>query len=222
MASVVGPLSSWGASGKHGPTAVHGNWRGTSVVRSTCVARNPRSDLQQKIRGQVSDLARAWGELSADDAETWRAYSRVHLLPGSFTEFEPTALNCYIRLNQTRVDNGLTALSTAPTVVYLGDISDVWANSQYAPGTVYAHWTVPVGATADAWVRVELAGPHDHGNYNPQLNEYRVIDWKDGDSTGNPYFGYEASKWYWVRVGWFDEYGQRGAFEVASTITLPG
>ena len=221
MASVVGPLSSWGASGKHGPTAVHGSWRGTSVVRSTCVARNPRSELQRKIRGEVAALSRAWGELTAEQAGTWREYSRVHLLRGAFADFEPTALDCFIRCNQTLVDHGLAWNATAPPVEYLGDISDVWCNAFYAPGCVYGHWTPPEGATADDIVRVDIAGPHDHGNYSPSDNEYRWLAYKAGNSTANPFFGLAQSKWYWLRVWWIDQYGQRGGYGIGSCKTWP-
>ena len=215
------PLGGSGASGKSGPLAVYGDCRGVAVARSNVVGRNPGSVAQGAIRGAVGDLAVLWGSLTPGEVSTWVEYSKSHPKGVGEGWFYATGFDWFVGLNETRLANGLDANRSAPVVEYIGNISDLLLKAITPHGKIKASWILPVGFSNEDFVRVDVAGPHQHGNYIPDRNEYRVCEWCEGNRENCIVDGLVSSVWYWLRVCYFMNDGQRGEFLVDSERTLP-
>lgn len=93
MAKVIFSALVESMSGSHGKNGtVSSSWKGVQVLKRHPTPRQPRTAMQQQIRGLMNDLSGNWYTLSDVQHDLWNKYAS--LLNGPLT-----GMNAYQRLN---------------------------------------------------------------------------------------------------------------------------
>jgi hypothetical protein len=154
---ILNPFMSIDARGRSKRALVYSIWRGLNYVRAFVVPTNPSTDRQIAVRAVFVAASRAWGALTADNRETWRAYSKSHLLTDVFgASFAASGINWFVGLFCRATDLGETPVSNAPSVSAPGDLSGLEAPAG-AAGEIDVSWTDNAeGDKVDIWVTPEI------------------------------------------------------------------
>lgn len=79
MAKVIGPLFSFGASGKLAKTLIYSVWKGIKTVKQYVVPSNPKTDAQQTQRGFWKTVVDLWHSTNwnAADLTAWNLLASI-------------------------------------------------------------------------------------------------------------------------------------------------
>lgn len=108
MATITGPLLSFGARASLGKTVVYSSWKGIAYARRHVVPANPDTLAQQDVRGVFRWLQSVWSYMPAEVQEGWNAYAQGQPLTGrnAIAKFNVSGL-------QNQVDLGNFVFSPA-------------------------------------------------------------------------------------------------------------
>jgi hypothetical protein len=142
MATLTGPLLSFGASGQIAKTQVYSSWKGRPYARRLVVPSNPRSTEQTKTRTTFSFLNSVWKIAPADVQAPWTQFAKGQVL---------TNRNAWLQKNLASLRDQLTldglvlspgaagGLSVTPTLT--GGAGDITIDA-IAPSPLPAGWTI--------------------------------------------------------------------------------
>lgn len=214
MAVVLNPLMSEQVRGTASGLTFR-RWRGLDVVsRKGTPVRRARG-FQSRNRSLLGFLAREWGDLTDVQREAWRDYAANHPRPDGFGgTFQMTGEQAYISLNHGAVRLwGMSHLQTDPPVADpVASIDNVTAVTGAAPGSIDVTWTqFGTGLVADfcdVWVSRPYISPGRVEVHEQYHHDLAVA----GNILLGTVDGLQEGAWYWVKVSYIDQYGQRTAW----------
>lgn len=149
--------------------------RGTNLARSFVTPLNPRSDIQQDVRGSFGTASQVWSTVSASEASLWDAfatnYTRINNV-GVYVTL--TGIEACVMINAYRLMHGAAVTTTPPTYAPINDIvslDDIEKLTGIADMTIkIGEGTIPANSLAVVRLTPDIPNPV----YPSQDGDYRM------------------------------------------------
>lgn len=211
MATLTGPLLSFGARKSIGKTLVYSSWKGIPYSRQHVIPANPNTADQQDVRGVFRWLQQVFAYSAAEVQESWNAYASGQPLTGrnAIAKFNVANL-------QGEVD--LANFIMAPAA----KSGPVAAGISVAPGATQLAVTLTAPTLPSGWAIVQgVAGAIL--DQNPQSGtNYSILAAVDAATPFVPTItGLQAASDYIVG-GWFKYTRPDGSFAYGPAMMTTG
>ncbi|MBA7637926.1 hypothetical protein ES703_45575 [subsurface metagenome] len=211
MAVVQNPFLSAKARGSVGGiTATRANVGAVMKLKARSPLRN--RGAQPKVRSIMGWVSRQYGSLTSNQRDEWEAYATDHPYPDGFGgTFILTPEQMFIALNVVAVHMlGPGALQTSPPVdPPVASTSYVEASNGIASGEVELEWVQLGTGVAEDRTQISRAGPFQSPGRVEIHNRYRETTKVAGNVLTYTYEGLVPEMYYWFRVRYVDQYGQK-------------
>lgn len=213
MAIVSSPLKSEGARGSVGRTT-YSVWRATNTARIRSVPTQPRTARQMIVRNILATLSRAYQQLTAGQADTWRDYANDHEYRNSFgSPFAGTGMNAFVGTNFYRLDNDDVVNEVPPVTPPPASLQTITTAAPALPGIGCSVLLTAFGTpSADDYIEVQVTRAFASAGRRAQESDYRHVAYEAGNDLDWDVTGLVENAWYWLRVRYIDQYGQATPF----------
>lgn len=159
MAKVKAPLHSAEARGAISGL-VYNTWRGLSTVKVNTSPTGQGTAKRLQAQAVMTNVSKLWRGITQAQRDAWNSYANAHLAPDwTGNNKRITGQNWFMRCNVHLTRMGLATISAAPVVDPPAAPTGLVLAS--TGGSMTLAFTTP--ATTDAYLNVELYGPHSPG-----------------------------------------------------------